>query len=981
MIKINTLIVIVMIAFSSVLFGQNSAQNQKASTFGKMEGPIMVPSIAQQIEDGTFVGVDRQESPKIAPPKRRGANKHVPGKGFPKGNDALVENQMKTKRYDGKEPTLVFDAAISNYSVSDPTGAVGPDHFIGAWNTGFRIFDKEGIPLTNEASLATLFPGNAIGDPIVFYDAEADRFVITEFDGNPNGFNMAVCQGSDPVNDGWYIYTTGFGTGSFPDYTKFSVWSDGYYVTANINASDNVFAVERDEMLLGNESQFVGFPLTGVTTSGFYSPQFLHVTNDELPAPGNATVIYMQDDAWSGVSTDHLKLWSVDVDWEDIESSTISSPTEIETTPFIGVFDGGSFSNVPQLSGPDQDVLQATIMNQAQFRKFPGYNSAIFNFVVDTDGSGGELAGIRWFELRQDDDGEPWSIYQEGTYLSPYEDKHAFSGSMAMDQDGNIGMGYTTCSENHQIAIHYTGRFATDELGQMTVDETLITQSTSNNPGNRLADYVHLTVDPTNDKTFWHIAEYFKNNQRIDVVGVFQIAPDFSHDVGVVSIDAPVDGTLSDADTIKITIRNFGAESQYDIPVSYQINDGSTISELYTDTIQSNSNAQYSFITTGDFSIVGETYQITAYSDLTVDEYPDNDTVVTSVFHLYPNDLGIAQVNSPTSGSELTENESITITLENAGGEPQSDFDVTFVLDGQDPVAEQVAGPIPGSSTMMYTFNSTGDFSLLGDHELIVYTSLNEDSDTSNDTISKIITNEICQPDMDCTEGDGIARLELGTIVNPSGCDENGYGDYTDMMTNLWPGVTDELIITTNYGSQYVKVWIDLNDNFLFEEQEVVVDNHVIAPGEGGGTFTDFIPFPIPGNEYLGEHMMRAKTNWNAPVPDNACEGTEYGETEDYTVNIDNTTGINGQSAEPNELVVSSLGNNKFLCRFTAVNLTETLIISVNNLSGQTVIQNRVENVNGQYEFDFDMSYASPGMYLVRLGSSSFGKVKKIVVQ
>jgi len=138
------------------------------------------------------------------------------------------------------------------------------------------------------------------------------------------------------------------------------------------------------------------------------------------------------------------------VDWDDIANSTISGAQEIITTPFISVFDGGSFSNVPQPSGPNQDVLQATIMNQAQFRKFTDYNSAIFNFVVDTDGTGAELAGIRWFELRQDNDGDPWEIYQEGTYISPYNDKHAFSGSMVMDGQGNIGMGYTTCNQNEK---------------------------------------------------------------------------------------------------------------------------------------------------------------------------------------------------------------------------------------------------------------------------------------------------------------------------------------------------------------------------------------------------------------------------------------------------------------------------------------------------------------------------------------------------
>ena len=44
----------------------------------------------------------------------------------------------------------------------------------------------------------------------------------------------------------------------------------------------------------------------------------------------------------------------------------------------------GSFSNLQQPSGPDIDAVQATIMIQAQFRKFATHNSAVFNFVVNT---------------------------------------------------------------------------------------------------------------------------------------------------------------------------------------------------------------------------------------------------------------------------------------------------------------------------------------------------------------------------------------------------------------------------------------------------------------------------------------------------------------------------------------------------------------------------------------------------------------------
>lgn len=984
--KFSLLIILFSLVYNtSSLYSQNLAA-EKASTYGKLDKPIIVPSIAQQVADGTFIGIDPNEGPKEAPPKRRGANKNVPGKGFPKSGDALIQNQTSANMHPGRDPLLVFEAAVSGYSVSDPTGAVGPNHFIGAWNTGFRIFDKDGNPLTPEASLATLFPGNSQGDPIVFYDAEADRFVITEFNysSSPHGygFSMAVCQGSDPVNDGWYVYTpvSGFLTGPNPDYTKFSVWSDGYYVTANIGANDKVFAVERDEMLLGNTAQFVAFPLTGITTSGFYSPQFLNVTNSDLPAPGNATVIYMQDDAWSGVSTDHLKLWTVNVDWTDIANSNISAPVEITTTPFISVFDGGSFSNVPQLSGPDQDVLQATIMNQAQFRKFPTYNSAIFNFVVNTDGSGDELAGIRWYELRQDNDGDPWTIYQEGTYISPYEDKHAFSGSMVMDGQGNIGMGYTTCSENHRIAINYTGRYASDPLGQMTIDETLIAQSTSNNPGNRLADYVQISLDPVNDKTFWHIAEYFVNNQRTDVVGVFQIASDFANDVGVTSIDTPIDGELSDNEIVTVSVFNYGEDSQSNIPVSYIVDGGSPVNEIMPGPLASGVTEQYTFTATANLGIVGQTYQIMAYTDLASDENISNDTITSDVFYMFPNDIGISSINSPVTGFGLTNDEDITVVIRNYGTADQSNFDVSYNLD-ENIFTEQIPGPLTTTDPIVFTFAQTGDFSAVGTHDLSSYTSLQGDANLNNDTTSVVIENSMCLPESNCSAGDGFYYFHVESIDNPSICSPNGYGDFTYLSTELANNGVYDLTVTTHWGDQYIKVWIDFNDNLLFEDNEIVVDDYVIAEGSNGGNYTETMPLTIPNGANLGEHLMRAKSNWDAPVPDNACEETEYGETEDYMVDIVLYIGVNEIPLANSDMIIKTLGNNQFEISLESSEITETLIINLHNVLGQKLVENRVENINGRYVYNLDLSYAVPGAYIVRLGSAQYGKVKRIFVK
>jgi len=236
-----------------------------------------------------------------------------------------------------------------------------------------------------------------------------------------SGAQVSVSDGPDPVNDGWYNYTAS----AVNDYQKLSVWSDGYYMTDNTGSSNKVYALERDEMLAGNAAQIMSFSLPGLVTSGFHSIQAVNVSDANMPAAGGVPFIYMQDDAWSGVSTDHIKIWTLDMDW-GAGSGTMSAATELPATEFISVFDGGGWQNFSQPGGTTIDGLQATIMNQAQFRKMGTHNSMLFNFVVDADASSGKLGAIRWYELRQDDDNLPWSVFQEGTYTSP-NGKHAWN--------------------------------------------------------------------------------------------------------------------------------------------------------------------------------------------------------------------------------------------------------------------------------------------------------------------------------------------------------------------------------------------------------------------------------------------------------------------------------------------------------------------------------------------------------------------------
>ena len=516
----KVLFVFLVLIASGNLFAQDESQ-ATAEYYGQVSSVEYVTSIMDRPNDL----VPSDNSIKEAKDKKSMANEIATGKDPQTQDDYFVRNRHEMEQSVAMAPaSLVFDAYTSGSQPTDPSLAVGPNHVMVVFNTGFAIYDKSGTQLLGQTSPnPAIFPSGGCCDLTASYDNAADRWVLT-FLGS--GAQVAISDGPNPLTAGWFVYSIS----SISDYQKLSIWSDGYYITENTGSSNKVWALERDAMLAGDPTaQIISFNLPGIVTSGFHSPQALNVTNNNLPATGGATVVYMQDDAWNGVANDHIKLWTIDVDWNNPGSSTVSGAQEIPTTPFIGVFDNGSFSNLRQPGGGRPiriDALQATIMNQAQFRKFDTHNSAVFNFVVDTDASSNKLAGVRWIEFRQNADNQPWSMYQEGTYTAP-DGRHAWNASLAMDAQGNIGMGYTSMSGPNspstvQVSSYFTGRGSGDPLGTMTAMEEVIANGNAKIPGTRYGDYSKIDVDPADDSSFWFINEYM-NGSRGGVVGVFQI--------------------------------------------------------------------------------------------------------------------------------------------------------------------------------------------------------------------------------------------------------------------------------------------------------------------------------------------------------------------------------------------------------------------------------------------------------------------------
>ena len=130
-----------------------------------------------------------------------------------------------------------------------------------------------------------------------------------------------------------------------------------------------------------------------------------------------------------------------------------------------------------------------------------------------------------------------------------------------------------------------------------------------------------------------------------------------------------------------------------------------------------------------------------------------------------------------------------------------------------------------------------------------------------------------------------------------------------------------------------MQVWIDFNDDSNFTNDEVVVPNFVIAPGSAGGSYTETVDLVIPAGAAVGEHRMRAKSNWQAPVSSDPCEESSFGETEDYTANI-GVLGLSDIAINNSDMVVSSTDNKQFEVLLTT-SLDETIYAGIYNMLGQ----------------------------------------------
>jgi len=504
--------------FCSALLLSSTAWAQSDRAYERMNAHAV-----NQPLDSLAKAVERGKGRPVNP----GPPREVPnyrGKGTPSTNGATNAPDVLLQSYEGQAATAAgdgFDGAnnwdnsdVVGFRIAPPDtdGSIGPNHFVQMVNLITTIFDRNGTPLLEGPFASNLFwedmGGNCgkhnQGDPIVLYDDQANRWLVSQFafPDNLKSYSQCVAVSQTPDPTGAYNrYEFSFNGIGFNDYPKHGIVDGAITLMANIFTKRGqnfrwggtyLAVLDKDRMYVGASASMRGFKL-GTSEFGFVA--------GDLDGPGSAPALF----ATAMSTSNRFDIWEITPNWSG-SSASIEQIASVSISGFNPSLCGASRGAcIPQLNGPDLESLSDRLMHRLQIRDFGSHRSMVASHTVDADGSG--TAGIRWYEFRET--GGTWTKHQEGTY-APNDGLHRWMPSIAMNGQGDIGIGYLFSSDTSFMSIAAVGQTAAASgSGVLDSDELVCVYGGGPQTGvSRSGDYSSTSVDPLDDTTFWHTNEY-----------------------------------------------------------------------------------------------------------------------------------------------------------------------------------------------------------------------------------------------------------------------------------------------------------------------------------------------------------------------------------------------------------------------------------------------------------------------------------------
>jgi hypothetical protein len=540
-------------AFSN-LFAQTKGTNQSGVPANQDAPGTQTPNVARLVGP-VRLDQDLRSLPYIPPTPKIEEERRLTRFPFPLsgGTSAFSHSQSLLEKILiptlMPPPLLTFEGTDRvgsgcNCRPPDTVGDVGPNNYVQGVNEGFRVFDKSGNPLTPFTTFNSFFAPLGTGNPcgnnqndgdiFVLYDQVANRWVVSDFafSGFPGPGPFYQCIGVSQTPDpagAYFLYALLVDPVNLNDYPKLALWNNpqpggAYLLTSNLFSGTSqafqgvsVIALDRAAMLSGMSATAISFMITPAGLGDSYSLVAATFRTGTAPPAGRDEMLLSVDSPAAGVVLTQVHAWKFHVDFVTPANSTLgiganhSPNAQITVNPFVDAQTATTTNLVPQPGGqPPLDTLGDKIMTPVVYQNHSGAESLWADQTIILNYPAGPTA-VRWYQFDVTGGNFPATAAQQQDWSNGNDGLWRWMPAIAVDQNGNTAIGYSTSSADIFPGIRYAGRFATDPPNNLGQGEAVMTNGTGSqtSASGRWGDYSMTTID-TDGTTFWHTNEYYQ---------------------------------------------------------------------------------------------------------------------------------------------------------------------------------------------------------------------------------------------------------------------------------------------------------------------------------------------------------------------------------------------------------------------------------------------------------------------------------------
>ena len=337
----------------------------------------------------------------------------------------------------------------------------------------------------------------------------------------------------------------------FPDYERFGTWSDGFYVAWDLEDPDTsdvnivgfeVCKLDKASMVAGlssNPPVCYSYIPSYVEGAGGTDVSLVHTLlpadfEGNNPVPSNSAGEYFiaqvnpsnpgtnNQCTIAPCTSNQLAFWT----WAGFTSG--AGPTMITVKPYTpGCYNLQHPFNtvcVQEPYGGFVDSVGDRLMHRLAYRNLTGTLNGEYLAVTSTveEDSNTLRTGIRYYQIAASSNP---TVNVSGDLLDNRYHFSVFMPSVAMDNNGNMGITYTVTGKAGNSALNYDpspGFITVTPKGASGPVELILSDSGSSGQDETDAfwgEYVSTNSDPNDGLTFWAVDEYMNGNQTSNCGG------------------------------------------------------------------------------------------------------------------------------------------------------------------------------------------------------------------------------------------------------------------------------------------------------------------------------------------------------------------------------------------------------------------------------------------------------------------------------